>query len=139
MNPNVVIVHQVNRNGSGVILNLLAERIRQASESAHLHPHREILTLDIAGRYVCRVGIANDFFFLATKALSRAVALLAFRGLAVDLYQLGIVHVATKGFLNGIEVGVKAVARKLNPIRETVGKIINEDPSRNAVTRANNP
>jgi len=31
-----------------VVLDLLAEAIGQASEAAHMHAHRQVLTLDVA-------------------------------------------------------------------------------------------
>lgn len=48
----------MKRDGSPVVLQFLAERIRKACEAANLHPHREILALN--------VGSANLRFILVT-------------------------------------------------------------------------
>ena len=50
-----VVVHEVERNRVRVHLDLLAEPVGQPSEAAHVHPHRQVLTLDVAGRDVLRV------------------------------------------------------------------------------------
>ena len=42
MHPAIVVVHLVDRNHMFVVLKLLAESIRQASEPARAHSHREI-------------------------------------------------------------------------------------------------
>jgi len=53
---------------------LARDRIRQRREAAHRHPHREVLTLDVAGRNVLRVRIAarrgsSDFVAPITSLL----------------------------------------------------------------------
>jgi len=55
-------------HGCGVVLDFLAERIRQARKAAHGHPHREILALDVRRGDVFRIGIASDFLDLAAEA-----------------------------------------------------------------------
>ena len=52
MNTPKVVVHVKQRNHRDVIVQLLAEGIRQASKPAHIHPHVEILPFHIAGRDV---------------------------------------------------------------------------------------
>jgi len=58
MNSHEVVVHVKQRQHSYVILNLLAEGIRQASEAPHVHPHVKVLALDIAGADVLWVRVA---------------------------------------------------------------------------------
>jgi len=41
-----IVVHEVQRDSVEVILQFLAEGIRQPGEPSHLHPHRQILALD---------------------------------------------------------------------------------------------
>jgi hypothetical protein len=60
VNPAEVVVHVVKGDRGNVILDLLGERIGQAGEAAHLHPHREILALDVAGADVLRVRASSD-------------------------------------------------------------------------------
>lgn len=116
VNPNKVVVHGVNRNGRNVILDFLTEGVRQAREAAHRHPHREILALHIAGRNMCRIGIAGDCFALAAKAFRRAVSLLTFGRIAVDFDQHRIVDIRTEGILNRVEVDFESVRSKLNAV-----------------------
>ena len=40
-----VVVHEVQRNGVAVVLQLLAKCVSQSGEAAHSHPHRKILAL----------------------------------------------------------------------------------------------
>jgi len=58
VNPAEIVVHEIKSHAVSVILNLLAECIRQTSESAHPHPHAEVLALHIACRNVFWVGLA---------------------------------------------------------------------------------
>jgi predicted methyltransferase len=46
VNPAEVVMHEIQRNHVAVVLQLLAESIRQASEAPHGHAHREILALN---------------------------------------------------------------------------------------------
>lgn len=45
VNPAEVIVHEVERHSMGLVLDLLAEGVRQPSHPAHAHPHGEVLPL----------------------------------------------------------------------------------------------
>lgn len=56
MDAAEIVIHEVQRNRRFVVLDLLAERIGQASEAAHSHPHGEVLTLDMGCRNVLLVG-----------------------------------------------------------------------------------
>lgn len=47
MDFDEVVVHEVQRNRVRVHLDLLGKRIRQAREAAIVHPHRQVLTLDV--------------------------------------------------------------------------------------------
>src|SRR5206468_3669350 len=87
VNAAKVVMHIVERDGGNMILNLLAERIGQASEAPDLHPHREILPLNVAGADVLRVRGADLSFFAARRADSGAIALLRFGIISVDLHQ----------------------------------------------------
>jgi hypothetical protein len=49
MNPAEIVVHAVERNRGDMILDLLGESVRQPSKPAHVHSHREVLALDVAG------------------------------------------------------------------------------------------
>jgi hypothetical protein len=65
----------VQSNRIGVIIQLLAESIGQPRKAPHVHPHCQVLALNVAGRDVLLVGIANHDLALAADALCRAVPL----------------------------------------------------------------
>src|SRR6266567_1317713 len=77
MNPREVVVHVKQGDHSDVILNLLTEGVRQSCKSPHVHPHVEILSLNVAGRYVLLIGRADHFDSLGAKTLRRAIPLLS--------------------------------------------------------------
>ena len=60
-----------------VHLDLLAEAVGQAGEPAHVHPHGEVLPLDVAGADVLRVRVAGDRLGDGAEADGRAVPPLA--------------------------------------------------------------
>jgi hypothetical protein len=61
-----------------VVLDLFAERIRQAGETANRHPDAEIVSLHVAGADVLRIRIAESYNSCCAGAHVRAVAFLAF-------------------------------------------------------------
>lgn len=83
-----------------MVVDLLRETIRQASEAPHIHPHREILAFHVAGADVLRVGIADDRYLFAARAFRRAVALLGFRIVAESLDKLRVVYIVREGVNN---------------------------------------
>jgi hypothetical protein len=72
MNPDEIVMHEVDRQRCDVILDFFRVSIGQTRVAAHLHTHREILALDKAGADVLRVGIANTRRALAAYALRMA-------------------------------------------------------------------
>jgi hypothetical protein len=63
MHARKVVVHMEQGDHRNVVLNLLAEGIRQASEAPHIHPHVEVLSLHVACRDVRVIGIADEVDF----------------------------------------------------------------------------
>lgn len=74
MNPAEVIMHVVKGHMVGVVLDLLGQSIGKPGKALHLHPHRELLALDVAGRDVLRIGLAHDSLPLTGHALGGTVA-----------------------------------------------------------------
>jgi len=64
MHAAEVVVHEVERDRVFQVLHLLAERIGQSSEAAHLHPHGAVLAFGVAGRDVLGVGVAVDATYI---------------------------------------------------------------------------
>ena len=79
MDLDEVVREVAKGHGCDVVLNLFAERIRQASEAAVRHSHRKVLPLYIAGVDVGRIWVAGNRVALAGEAHSWTVALLALR------------------------------------------------------------
>src|SRR5690242_6578690 len=72
MHADEVVVHMKQGDHCDVVLNLLAEGIRQTGEAAHIHPHVEVLSLHIARGNVRVIRIANKVDALSAKTLRRA-------------------------------------------------------------------
>lgn len=111
MNAAEVVVHEVERDGRDMVLNLLAECVGQPCETAHLHPHREVLPLDKAGGDVARFRIAGYRDALASDALGGAVLRLCLRIRSVDVHQHCVVNLGAERFLCRIQVDPVAVRR----------------------------
>ncbi len=60
MDAGEVVVSEVKGNGGAVVLQFLRVGVREAREAADLHPHREVLALDVGGRDKLLDGEAND-------------------------------------------------------------------------------
>ena len=69
-----VVIGEVERQRVRVVLSLFAERIGQPREPAHGHPHREVLSLGIAGADVLGSGTALHPRLDRACAFCRAVA-----------------------------------------------------------------
>ena len=42
-----VLIYEVQRNRMHAVLNFLAETISQAGKAVHVHPHGQVLTLNV--------------------------------------------------------------------------------------------
>ena len=122
-----------------MVFDLLRKRIGKPGETAHLHPHREILPFHVASADVLRVGFANLGFFFAAVANGWAVPLLAFRIVSVDLNEHGIVDLFTEPVSHGGKVGPESVGSQLNAIGETAREILDEFGSATNVTASHQP
>ncbi len=74
MNVAKVVVHEVQRHGMTVILDLLAKSVCQARKTAHPHAHRQVLALDVRSADVLGVRVADDRGCTASDARCGAVA-----------------------------------------------------------------
>jgi hypothetical protein len=54
-------MHEMQGYGVAVVFDLLGKAIRQAGETAHPHPHCEILALYETGRNVLRVRLSAEY------------------------------------------------------------------------------
>lgn len=107
-----VVMHEVQRHGMAVILKFFAESVREARESAHPHPHGQVLPLHETGRDMLGVRVAADRGRAASDAGCRAIPAFAHVGrCAVNLNQHAVVDVSAKGILNGIDIHAMAIGR----------------------------
>lgn len=92
MDADEVVPDGVERNHVVVRQAALGEGVGQASEAAHLHPHGEVLALNVAGADVRRIGSPLNAGLLDARTFGRAVAARWVRRLAVELNELRIIH-----------------------------------------------
>lgn len=76
---------------------------------------------------------------LSPDDLGRAVALLAFNGLAIQLDQHGVVHVCAKALFDRIEIRLMTVRGDLNAVGEEGRQVTNKVRGGVAVTAADKP
>ena len=115
MNPDEVVIHEVERDRVGVIEQLLAKTVGAAREPTYRHTHGQVLALDQRRGDVVRVGIAGDDH----------LALIDFGG-AVDFGEHGVVHVLAKRLADRPDVGVVAVGGQLDAVSKTAFEVLNK-------------
>ncbi len=112
MNAAEIVVHGVQGNAVRMVLDLLGERIGEASKAAHGHTHGEIVPLDIAGRDMVGVWTPFDGLLVDARAFCGGVFLgMTFLGDVVTkgLDKHTVVYIPTKRTLDGIELGSEPV------------------------------
>ena len=113
------------------------------SESAHAHPHRQVLALHKRGGDIGRVWVASDALLKLARADGRAVAPLSGCVLAavafVHLDQHGVVDVRSEGAFDGLQVNLVAVRGQLHATREPVSEIADECLGCEAVAASDGP
>ncbi len=123
MNANEVVIYKIESQRVLMISKSLAKRIGKPCEPPHAHPHGQVVTFNIARADVLRVRVAGDHRLARPGAHAGAVPPLrrtrrTLRDRAVELHQDGIVDVVAKGFLDGLQVGLVAVAGELHTVRQ---------------------
>lgn len=119
MDAAEIVVHVVNGKRGDVIFYPLGKRVRQPGVSAHLHSHSEILPLDKTGADVLRVRFPDPNLALTADACRGAVsglgAAFVHDSTAVNLPHDSIVHFASEGRRDRVEVKPKAIGREFEP------------------------
>jgi hypothetical protein len=126
MNASEIVVHVMQRNRISVVLDFFRKSVCQSGEPTHAHPHREVLTLDVARRDVLRVRLARTAECLRSLDLRWAVPAGRMGNFAIELDQLGIIDIGAKPGLNRFEIGAMPVASDLGAIRQPLREITNE-------------
>ena len=129
-----VIPSEVQSQGCFQVRPLFREGVRQARQSAKLHPHGEILPLNVRRANPVFVRVAHDGCWDRSDNVSRGVPRFAVAGSRVNLDQLGIVATVNERVVNRSRIGLKAVRRNLeSPIRCRVSQFPNEGSGRGLV------
>src|SRR5438094_887885 len=111
-----VVVGEMKGHGMRVHLDFLAEAIRQSRESAHVHPHREILTLDKTRGNVARIRTSDHCLTCrASKARWTVASTVWFsRAAAIMLFKNRIIHADTGGVFDCVRIPIEAVRCQLD-------------------------
>jgi len=70
----VVVVHEVQGDGSLEVVELLAEGVGQAREPPHAHPHGQVCPFNVAGANLLLGGMTDDLAGFHGYYLSRRIA-----------------------------------------------------------------
>src|SRR5271154_2420364 len=70
-----VVIDRMNRNHRRVIFKLLTKAVRQARESAHPHPHRQVVPLHVGRAYMLGVDSTGLKFKLIHYPKTRPLSL----------------------------------------------------------------
>ena len=117
-----IVIREIERNRSFKILNLFAESVGQAGQSAAVHPQRVILLLNVAGGNPAHVGHPANHRPLSLHNFRRTVpnrgwrCCVTRRGDGVGFYHLAVIHFRTKAALGGVLIGRQRVRTDLHAI-----------------------
>ena len=106
-----VVVQEMDSNHRCVVLYLLGEAIGQACGPPHVHSHREVLALNMAGADLIFVHVPNDCFLhdLGNDLMPLLI-------LSVDLDQPPVVHIVLKRSTDRGDTGAVSVRAELNAV-----------------------
>lgn len=121
-----IVVHEVDCQRVNVVLKFLGKPIGQSGESAHVHPHRKILALDVAGRDIPPVRISGNVGGECSNAASGTIVGFRFRVIAVQLDQHRVINFTAEGILNRVQINPMTVCCKLYAIRKSRCQISDE-------------
>src|ERR1017187_5301994 len=113
MDTAEVVVGEVQAVRGPEVLPLLAERICQPREAAHLHSDGEVLSLYMAGANLRRIGVSHDWDLLRVRHVGRTVPALAFGVLRVNLDELCEVATVAQCGRNRAHVGLESIGADL--------------------------
>src|SRR5579862_2712403 len=111
VNATEVVMEEIQRNLMPVVFKFLTESVRQASEAAHTHTHRQVLPFYVTRRDMFRIGIPAQHSSAAPDTRCWTVARFPITRCAVKLNQHRVVDLRTKGRLNRLSVDAMAVRR----------------------------
>jgi hypothetical protein len=92
MDAHKIVEHHVQADRRNVMVQILRERVREGRKAAHVHPHRQVLALNLAGADVPFIRLARDRVFLRAIADGGAVPRFSFARRTVNLDQLCVIE-----------------------------------------------
>ena len=69
MDSHEVVIGEPQGKSGVVVLPLLRESVGQAGEAPNLHSHREVLSFDVRGANLARIGASRDWDHLRSDNL----------------------------------------------------------------------
>jgi hypothetical protein len=142
MNPNEIVVHEVNCQRSNVMLNAFAEPIRETGKPTHVHSHIQVLPLNVGCGNQINIRVPEFRLLLNPGANVRRVARFRAcrRAFAVLLDEHGIINsIRAKRFTNGGKIDRVSIGGELNAIGETACNVAHENVSGLPVPASNMP
>lgn len=124
VNPDKIIVCEVERYRSLQILQLLAEGTGKPGEPSHAHPHSKVLALHKASGNVRNVRIALNWGSSRAHNMRRAISSGADRSSLIAFDDLAVINLQAKSLFGSIHVCRQSVGRKLDPVREASSQIV---------------
>src|SRR5207253_804029 len=103
------------------------EAVCEASETAHPHSHRQIVTLNKTGADVLGIRITADNLLVSADALGRTItAHLGIRRCAVYLLQLCIFNVSAKRIFDCLKISFVTIRRDLHTALDAPSAVLHE-------------
>jgi hypothetical protein len=104
VNAAEIVVYKIERYGVLHVVDLFAESVCKASESAHRHTHSQIAALNETGGDMRRIGIAEHRARFNGQHNWRAISGLILALSAVHFDKLRVVHARIECALNRFDV-----------------------------------
>lgn len=120
-----VVIGKVQRDRVFVHFDFLAEAICQAGEPAHVHTHREVLTLNVRRRDVLANRIPGDDCSRGADHCGRRVSPSG-TGSRERLRDDAVVNIDAERLIDRSQVGHVAVRRKLRRVDQPAGDILHQ-------------
>src|ERR1022692_5339980 len=119
-------MHMKQSEHGDVIFKLLTEGISQPGEAPHVHPHVEILSLNVRRADMLRVWRTDDRLSLGAKTLRRAMTGCSLGIAAIDLNQLRIVDIFRERIGYSRQIHLVAVRGQLHAVRQPACNVLKE-------------
>ena len=117
INPDKVVPDGVKGDHVAVVLKLLAVRVGQSCEPAHVHSKRQIAALNVAGADLINGRISAHNGLVYANAGRRAVACVwAGWGRPENFDELREIDLRAESRFDSARISGKAITRQLNPI-----------------------